>query len=61
MKVYQILLIGFIIGLISGYTWHYQATKNLQNICKDDTMVMLDGKIPAQLLEVNFEKIDKKN
>jgi len=61
MKVYQILLIGFIIGLISGYAWHYQATKNLQNIYKDDTMVVLNGKIPAQLLEVNFEKIDKKN
>ena len=50
------LLIGFIIGLISGYTWHYNATNNLKEICKDDTMVMLDGKIPAQLFEVNFEK-----
>lgn len=62
MKVYQILLIGFFIGLISGYTWHYQATKNLKDICKNDTqMVMLNDKIPAELIEVNYEKINQKN
>lgn len=62
MKVYhQILLIGFFIGLIAGYTWHYQATKNL-NFIKDDTqVVMLNDKIPAELIEVNYEKINQKN
>lgn len=62
MKVYQVLLIGFFIGLITGYTWHYQATKNLKNIYKDDTqMFMLNNKIPAELIEVNYEKINQEN
>lgn len=26
MKIYEVLLIGFMIGLIAGYIWHYQAT-----------------------------------
>ena len=56
MKVYQVLLIGFIIGLLSGYIWHYQAVKNLKTICDDGSeVVMLNDKIPAKLLEVHFE------
>lgn len=54
MKVYQVLLIGFIIGLLSGYTWHYQAVKEV--VCDDGAkIVMLNDKIPAKLLEVHFE------
>lgn len=61
MKVYQVLLIGFFIGLISGYTWHYQATKNLNSIKDDTQIVMLNDKIPAELIEVDYEKINQKN
>jgi len=58
MKVYQVLLIGFIAGVLFGYTWHYQASKNIPILNDDVQTVMLNGKIPAQLIEVDYEKIN---
>jgi hypothetical protein len=62
MKVYQVLLIGFIVGILFGYTWHYQATKSFKEICTFNDIqgqtVVLNNKIPAKLIEVDYEKVN---
>lgn len=64
MKIYQIILIVFFIGVFWGYTWHYQATKNLidSSECTWNDIpiktVMLNNKIPAKIIEVNYERVN---
>lgn len=59
MKVYHILLIGFFLGLLSGYSWHVMQTKgtNTQRSSiaqAKGTPITLEGGIPAELLNLGY-------
>ena len=59
MKLWHVLLVGIIIGIFLGYTWHYQATKNMgyfdKKECKiadvmGEKIVLADG-VKLELLK----------
>lgn len=55
VKVWHILLIGFILGIIVGYVWHYQSTRNWHEFCTwqdiPEQEIVLNNKIPAKIIQ----------
>jgi hypothetical protein len=56
------VFIGLFIGAVFGYAWHYQATKSFKEICTFNDIqgqtVVLNDKIPAKLIEMDYEKVN---